>query len=61
MSSADDPGEVYRISWVPGTDLLSGVCHCGAEQSADDPVVLWEWMLSHPVGHDPVEHERTTE
>ncbi|MFI9583536.1 hypothetical protein ACIHCQ_17200 [Streptomyces sp. NPDC052236] len=40
--------EVYRIDWVPGTDTLHGICHCGAERSAQDPVELWEWMLAHP-------------
>jgi len=43
---------VYRVHWVLGTDLLLGVCHCGAEHTADDPVELWEWLLGHPVGHD---------
>lgn len=43
--------EVYRIDWMPGTDLLHGTCHCGAEHTAQDPVEMWEWMLGHPVGH----------
>lgn len=43
--------EVYRVDWVPGTDLLHGVCHCGAEHTARDPVAMWEWMLGHPEGH----------
>ncbi|MGW2326458.1 hypothetical protein ACWC5C_11890 [Streptomyces sp. NPDC001700] len=43
--------EVYRIDWLPGTDALHGVCHCGAERSAEDPVELWQWMLAHPDGH----------
>lgn len=43
--------EVYRIDWLPGTDTLHGVCHCGAERSAEDPVELWQWMLAHPDGH----------
>ncbi len=42
---------VYRIHWRPGTDVLLGICHCGAEQSAEDPVALWDWLLAHPVGH----------
>ncbi|MFD8568857.1 hypothetical protein [Streptomyces sp. NPDC059639] len=41
-------GEVYRVDWLPGTDLLSGTCHCGARHEAEDPVALWEWMLAHP-------------
>ncbi|MCQ8193095.1 hypothetical protein [Streptomyces rugosispiralis] len=45
--------EVYRIDWLPGTDVLHGVCHCGAERTAEDPVELWQWMLAHPSGHHP--------
>jgi hypothetical protein len=46
------PGDtVYRIHWKPGTDVLVGVCHCGAEHEFDDPVRLWEWLLGHPDGH----------
>lgn len=48
--------EVYRIDWLPGTDVLHGVCHCGAERTAEDPVELWEWMLGHPNGHRPNGH-----
>jgi hypothetical protein len=50
--------EVYRIDWVPGTDLLHGVCHCGAEHTNTDPIEMWAWMLAHPTGHvhrSPVE------
>ncbi|MFG1923136.1 hypothetical protein [Cryptosporangium sp. NPDC048952] len=39
---------VLRVEWIPGTDRLSGRCHCGAESEADDPVVMWEWLLAHP-------------
>ncbi|MBL6275029.1 hypothetical protein JMF97_02490 [Micromonospora fiedleri] len=42
---------VYRIHWMPGTDILRGVCHCGAERVAEEPVELWEWLLAHPQGH----------
>lgn len=42
---------VYRVHWVPGTDILHGTCHCGAERLADEPVALWEWLLGHPQGH----------
>ena len=42
---------VYRVVWSPGSDRLLGVCHCGAEREADDPVELWRWMLAHP-DHD---------
>jgi hypothetical protein len=46
------PGDsVYRVHWRPGTDWLLGVCHCGAERSAEDPVALWDWLLAHPEGH----------
>ncbi|MFD0251286.1 hypothetical protein ACGFOM_14390 [Streptomyces sp. NPDC048594] len=48
------PGEVYRVDWLPGTDVLHGTCHCGAEHTAEDPVAMWEWMLAHPRGHRPV-------
>ncbi|MER7837793.1 hypothetical protein ABTY98_18285 [Streptomyces sp. NPDC096040] len=51
-------GEIYRIDWLPGTDVLHGTCHCGAEHTAQDPVEMWEWMLGHPEGHQPP--ERTT-
>jgi hypothetical protein len=44
-------GEIYRIDWLPGTDVLHGTCHCGAEHTAQDPVEMWEWMLGHPEGH----------
>lgn len=42
---------VYRIHWMPGADTLRGVCHCGAERVAEEPVELWEWLLAHPRGH----------
>ncbi|MGW2032172.1 hypothetical protein [Streptomyces sp. NPDC001811] len=45
--------EVYRIDWLPGTDALHGTCHCGPENTAEDPVRMWEWMLAHPEGHQP--------
>ncbi|MEU4552098.1 hypothetical protein [Micromonospora violae] len=44
-------GRVYWIHWVPGTDTLRGICHCGAERLAEDPIELWEWLLAHPQGH----------
>lgn len=49
--------EVYRIDWLPGTDLLHGTCHCGREHTSQDPVEMWEWMLAHPQGHEPQGHE----
>ncbi|MET7325461.1 hypothetical protein [Streptomyces sp. NPDC005549] len=45
-------GEVYRVDWLPGTDVLRGTCHCGAEHTAEDPVTMWDWMLAHPRGHE---------
>jgi hypothetical protein len=39
---------VLQVDWVPGSDLLRGRCHCGAEKVADDPVVIWRWLLAHP-------------
>ena len=44
---------VHRIHWVLGTDRLRAVCHCTAEREFDEPVELWDWLLAHPVGHDP--------
>ena len=48
---------VVRIHWKLGTDVLVGVCHCGAEHESEDPVELWDWLLAHPAGHTgpPVE------
>lgn len=50
-----DGARVYRVDWTPGTDMLRGRCHCGAERLSDDPVQLWEWMLDHPRGHRPTD------
>ncbi|MFF3612198.1 hypothetical protein [Streptomyces sp. NPDC002580] len=44
-------GEVFRVDWLPGTDVLRGTCHCGAGHTAEDPIAMWEWMLAHPEGH----------
>jgi hypothetical protein len=41
----------YRIRWVPGTDRLLAICHCGARRELDDPVTAWAWLLAHPEGH----------
>jgi hypothetical protein len=51
---------VYRIHWKLGTDLLVGVCHCGAEHDSEDPVELWDWLLAHPEGHEPPTTAPTT-
>ncbi len=44
-------GLVNRIDWEPGSDVLRGTCHCGAQHTGDDPVQMWDWLLSHPAGH----------
>lgn len=43
---------VYRIVWKLNTDVLVGYCWCGESVEADDPIVLWDWLLAHPDGHD---------
>ncbi|GAA3896213.1 hypothetical protein GCM10023084_56060 [Streptomyces lacrimifluminis] len=50
---SDLPREIYRIAWLPGTDVLHGTCHCGREHSSQDPIEMWDWMLAHPQGHEP--------
>ncbi|MCK2218258.1 hypothetical protein MF672_031375 [Actinomadura sp. ATCC 31491] len=45
--------EVLRVEWLPGSDVLRGLCHCGAAHLAEGPVEVWEWLLSHPAGHSP--------
>ncbi|WP_169790640.1 hypothetical protein [Streptacidiphilus carbonis] len=54
MTTGSGPaaGEVYRVHWLPGTDLLHGSCHCGAEHTDDDPVEMWGWMLTHEHRHE---------
>ncbi|WP_435135573.1 hypothetical protein [Actinacidiphila sp. bgisy144] len=39
---------MFRIRWLPGTDVLLGRCHCGAEHACQDPVGMWDWLLTHP-------------
>jgi hypothetical protein len=39
---------MYRVEWMPGTDLLRGYCHCGATVDAEDPVQVWALLLAHP-------------
>ena len=41
------------MRWVPGSDRLRAECHCSAARDFEDPVVLWDWLLAHPVGHQP--------
>ncbi|WP_433443678.1 hypothetical protein [Nonomuraea sp. CA-141351] len=45
--------EVFRVVWLPGSDVLQGTCHCGATHIAEGPIEVWEWLLAHPVGHSP--------
>ncbi|MGW7082931.1 hypothetical protein ACWGH2_05460 [Streptomyces sp. NPDC054871] len=58
-------GDVFRVEWLPGTDLLDGSCHCGARHTCQDPVAMWEWMLAHPDHHsghsDHSSHPAATE
>lgn len=42
---------VYQVRWRPGSDQLLGICHCGAERVAEDPIALWAWLHAHPDGH----------
>ncbi|MFG2001881.1 hypothetical protein ACGFNU_22285 [Spirillospora sp. NPDC048911] len=44
---ATAPGRL-RVIWEPGSDVLVGVCHCGAEHRSEDPASIWRWLLSHP-------------
>jgi len=44
--------ESLRVVWVPGTDRLLGICHCGAQRQAGDPIEVWQWLHGHPVDHD---------
>lgn len=43
----------YRVTWLPGSDTLRGVCYCGASHVAEDPIEIWSWLLAHPEGHEP--------
>jgi hypothetical protein len=38
----------FRIVWEPGSDVLTGTCPCGAARRAEDPALLWTWLLAHP-------------
>ena len=42
---------IYTVEWLPGTDLLVGICFCGARHESEDPIELWTWLLDHPDGH----------
>jgi hypothetical protein len=47
-AAAAADGTLLRVEWTPGSDLLTGVCHCGAEYRAEGPLEVWEWLLAHP-------------
>jgi hypothetical protein len=58
MPSRDSPYQptltgknILCVLWIPGSDTLVGICHCGARFNAADPIEVWEWLLGHPVGH----------
>ncbi|GAA4623365.1 hypothetical protein GCM10023196_019260 [Actinoallomurus vinaceus] len=53
MTGPRASAQVYRVRWLPGTDTLLGICHCGAEHTAQEPIELWDWLLAHPAGHRP--------
>jgi hypothetical protein len=42
---------VRRVEWMPGTDRLLGTCLCGTTYEADDPIAMWDWLLTHEEGH----------
>ena len=50
----------YRVVWSPNSDLLVGICHCGAEYETDDPVKVWRWLLAHPAHPARSAHDRET-
>jgi hypothetical protein len=55
---------LLRVVWSPGSDHLTGVCHCGAEYRADGPTEVWQWLLAHPdheVGVEASDHGANTE
>ncbi|TQM69035.1 hypothetical protein FHX41_2716 [Actinomadura hallensis] len=51
-AARDAPGRAragrLRVEWSPGSDLLTGICHCGAHRTAEDPAEIWAWLLAHP-------------
>jgi hypothetical protein len=51
---------LLRVVWSPGSDHLTGVCHCGAEYRAGGPIEVWQWLLAHPdheTGVEAADHE----
>jgi hypothetical protein len=49
---------VFRVRWLPGTDVLLGTCACGARHEGQDPVEMWDWLLAHPDHPVPEEDPR---
>jgi hypothetical protein len=55
---------LLRVVWSPGSDHLTGVCHCGAEYRADGPIEVWQWLLAHPdheAGIEAADHGASVE
>lgn len=42
----------FQVFWQPGSDILTGTCHCGAVVRAEDPIGVWNRLLAHP-DHGP--------
>ncbi|MBW0103029.1 hypothetical protein [Pseudonocardia sp. KRD291] len=56
MRASGAGAPVVRVVWLPGSDRLEGICHCGATTVADGPVEVWEWLFAHPVDHHTAGH-----
>jgi hypothetical protein len=57
-------GVLLQVLWSPGSDHLTGVCHCGAEYRADGPIEVWQWLLAHPdheAGIEAADHGASVE
>lgn len=52
MTASMSGSTIFRVVWLPGSDLLRGYCWCGTEHETEDPAELWEWLLDHPDTHD---------
>lgn len=49
---------VFRVRWLPGTDVLLGTCHCDAQHEGQDPAEMWDWLLAHPDHPAPEDADR---
>ncbi|HEX4359122.1 MAG TPA: hypothetical protein VH141_16455 [Pseudonocardia sp.] len=58
--SSEHPRALLRVDWRPGSDSLTGTCHCGAVHLADGPAEVWDWLLAHPEGHTAATAPPTT-